>query len=138
MNVKKIKRKCGVRGCKNTASFVISKTREMGGSIIMCRECMADALKSTEGYVEPEKVKKAPKPLFPHSKSEVTLSSVADVEPKPQEVIDADAEDVDISIAEDTVTHNEEPITTTTQPDVKLPSEATRITSTKKKPNKKK
>ncbi len=138
MNVKKIKRKCGVRGCKNTASFVISKTREMGGSIIMCRECMADALKSTEGYVEPEKVKKAPKPLFPHPKSEVTLSSVADVEPKPQEVIDADAEDVDISVAEDTVTHNEEPITTTTKPDVKLPSEATRITSTKKKPNKKK
>ena len=127
MNVKLIKRKCGVRGCKNTASFVISKTREMGGSIIMCRECMADALKSTEGYVEPEKVKKAPKPLFPHSKSEVTLSSVADVEPKPQEVIDADAEDVDISVAEDTVTHNEEPIKATTNK-----------STTSKKPNKKK
>ena len=48
MYVRQIKRKCGVRGCKNTASFVISKTREMGGSIIMCRECMAEALKSIE------------------------------------------------------------------------------------------
>lgn len=114
MNVKKIKRKCGVRGCKNTASFIISKTREMGGSVIMCRECMIEALKSTEGYVEPEKVKKAPKPLFPHSNSEVTLSSANDVEPKPDEVINADAEDVDISVAEDTVTHQEEPIKATT------------------------
>ena len=113
MNVKKIKRKCGVRGCKNTASFVISKTREMGGSVIMCRDCMIEALKSTEGYVEPEKVKKPPKPLFPHSNSEVTLSSANDVEPKPDEVINADAEDVDISVAEDIVTH-EEPIKATT------------------------
>lgn len=122
MNVKKIKRKCGVRGCKNTASFVISKTREMGGSVIMCRDCMVEALKSTEGYSEPEKVKKAPRPLFPHSKSEVTLSSAIDVEPEPNEVINADAEDVDISVAEDTVTH-EEPI---------------KATTTKKKTNKKK
>ena len=114
MNVKKIKRKCGVRGCKNTASFIISKTREMGGSVIMCRDCMIEALKSTEGYVEPEKVKKAPKPLFPHSNSEVTLSSANDVEPKPDEVINEDAEDVDISVAEDTVTHQEEPIKATT------------------------
>lgn len=104
MNVKKIKRKCGVRGCKNTESFIISKTREMGNSVIMCRDCMLEALKATEGYSEPEKVKKAPRPLFPHSKSEVTLSSAIDVEPKPDEVIDADAEDVDISVAEDTVT----------------------------------
>ena len=115
MNVKKIKRKCGVRGCKNTASFVISKTREMGGSVIMCRDCMIDALKSTEGYVEPEKVKKAPKPLFPHAKGEVTLSSAMDIEPEPNEVINSDAEDVDIKVAEDTVTHQEEPIKATTK-----------------------
>ena len=127
MNVKKIKRKCGVRGCKNTASFVISKTREMGGSVIMCRDCMIDALKSTEGYVEPEKVKKAPKPLFPHAKGEVTLSSAMDIEPKPQEVINSDAEDVDIKVAEDTVTQ-EEPIKATT----------TKATTNNKKTNKKK
>ena len=136
MNVKKIKRKCGVRGCKNTASFIISKTREMGGSVIMCRDCMEEALKSTEGYVEPEKVKKPPKPLFPHAKGEVTLSSAMDIEPEPNEVINADAEDVDISVAEDTVTQ-EGPIITTTTPEVKLPSQATQI-STKKKTNKKK
>ena len=137
MNVKKIKRKCGVRGCKNVESFVISKTREMGTSIIMCRECMEDALKSTESYAEPIKEKKAPKPLFPHPNKDVTLSSVADVEPEPTEVIDAVAEDVDIPVAEDTVTIEEEPIITTTTPEVKLPSQATQI-NTKKKTNKKK
>lgn len=126
MNVRKIKRKCGVRGCKNVESFVISKTREMGNSIIMCRDCMAEALKSTESYAEPIKEKKAPKPLFPHPNKDVTLSSVADVEPEPNEVINADAEDVDIPVAEDTVTTEEKPIITTT------------TNNTKKKTNKKK
>ena len=125
MKVKKIKRKCGVRGCKNVESFVISKTREMGNSIIICRECMAEALKSTESYVEPVKEKKAPKPLFPHPNKDVTLSSVADVEPEPVEVIDADAEDVDIPVAEDTVTIEE-------------PSKATTKNNSNKKTNKKK
>ena len=135
MNVKKIKRKCGVRGCKNTESFIISKTREMGGSVIMCRKCLAEASKAAEGYAEPEKVKKASKPLFPHPKSEATLSSDIDVEPKPQEVIDA--EDVDISVAEDAVTHQEEPIIDSVKNDNTLPSEATMATK-KKRTNKKK
>jgi hypothetical protein len=102
----------------------------------MCRKCLAEASKAIDGYSEPEKVKKAPRPLFPHSKSEVTLSSATQVEPEPNEVIDADAEDVDIKVAEDTVTQ-EGPIITTTTPEVKLPSQATQI-STKKKTNKKK
>jgi hypothetical protein len=103
MNVKKIKRKCGVRGCKNIDNvYAISKTREMGNSIIICKDCLVDALRSIEGYTEPEKVKKEVKSLFPHPELQVTLSSVAD-EPKPQEVIDAVAEDVHI-VAEDTVT----------------------------------
>ena len=139
MFIKKFRRKCDVRGCKNTMNvFLLSKRREFGNTVAVCRDCLEKALAQTDNYIEVAKVKREPQPLFPHPELNVTLSSVADVEPKPQEVIDADAEDVDISVAEDTVTHNEEPITTTTQPDVKLPSEATRITSTKKKPNKKK
>jgi hypothetical protein len=104
MNVKKIKRICGVRGCKNTANvYALSKTREMGNSVVMCSDCMKDALSSVEHYVEPAKVKTERKPLFYHPELDVTLSSVAD-EPKPVEVIEAVAEDTRISVAEDTVT----------------------------------
>ena len=109
MFVKKFKKKCGVRGCKNISDvFIISRRREMGNTIAMCRECMADALKATEGYAEEAKVKKPIAPLFPHPeiKEDVTLSSVADEieEPKPKEVIEDVTEDVPISVAEDTVT----------------------------------
>ena len=46
MYVRKVKRKCGVRGCKSFEAFAISKTREPGNSIIICRECLKDANKS--------------------------------------------------------------------------------------------
>ena len=46
MYVRKVKRKCGVRGCKSFEAFAISKTREPGMSIIICRECLKDANKS--------------------------------------------------------------------------------------------
>lgn len=67
MNVKKIKRKCSVRGCRNIDTFAISTTREMGGSVIICKECLKDALNSVENYKDkPKDTKKiscAP-PLF--------------------------------------------------------------------------
>ena len=118
MFIKKIKKKCGVRGCKNISDvFIISRRREMGNTVAICRQCMADALKATDGYFEPKKPKAVSKPLFPHPelkvKSDVTLSSVADIEePKPIEVIDAETEDTTIeSVAEDTVTTpQEEPV----------------------------
>ena len=99
MFIKKIKKKCGVRGCKNISDvFIISRRREMGNTVAICRQCMADALKATDGYFEPKKPKAVSKPLCPHPelkvKSDVTLSSVADIEePKPIEVIDAETED---------------------------------------------
>ena len=110
MFVKKIKRKCDVRGCKNIADvYLISKRRDMSNTVAMCRDCLKEALASTEGYVEVPKVKAEPKPLFPHPELEVTLSSVAEVEPEPVEVIEEVAEDIQISVAEDTVTI-EEPV----------------------------
>lgn len=139
MFVKKFKKKCGVRGCKNVSDvFIISRRREMGNTVAMCRECMIDALKSTESYKEEVKVKSIPRPLFPHPEldnKEVTISSVADniEEPEPQEVIEADTEDVPISVTEDTVTMNFDeikPTTPTTKPKTKA--------NTKKKTNKKK
>ena len=103
MKVKKLKRKCSVRGCKNVANvYALSKTREMGNSVIMCSDCMKEALQSIKEL-------------------DVTLSSVAEGEPKPEEVIEDVTEDAHISAAEDTVTTTEEPepiptITPTSKP----------------------
>ena len=108
MFVKRFKRKCDVRGCKNTADvFLISKRREMGNTIAICKECLKEAQSSIDGYVEEKKaVKKEVKPLFPHPELEVAVSSVAgdDEEPKLTEVIEEVAEDNSVTVAEDTVT----------------------------------
>jgi len=45
MYFRRVKRKCSVRGCKNTDCFAISRVREVGNTIIVCEQCMADALK---------------------------------------------------------------------------------------------
>jgi hypothetical protein len=111
MFVKKFKRKCDVRGCKNISDvFLISKRREMGNTIAICRDCMKEALSSTESYIEPTKVKKIQKPLFPHPELAVTLSSVAEKEPEPVEVIEEVAEETPMSVAEDSVTIEEKPL----------------------------
>lgn len=144
MFVKKFKKKCGVRGCKNISDvFIVSRRREMGNTIAMCRQCMVDALKATDGYVEEVKSKKAPKQLFPHPEIKpTTLSSVADEieEPEPTEVIEEVTEDAPIdSVTEDTVAKDffsiEEPITapTPTTPTKKAPPKKTVKKSSKKK-----
>lgn len=58
MNVRKLKRKCGVRGCKNTESYAISLTREAGNSIIACKDCLESALKAIKEKYEPKETKK--------------------------------------------------------------------------------
>lgn len=65
MNVKRVKRKCGVRGCRNTDSFSICRTNEAGNSIIICRSCLSDALSAVDGYKTRKKPPTAaPPPLF--------------------------------------------------------------------------
>lgn len=109
MFLKKFKKKCSVRGCKNTHNvYVISKRREMGNTIAMCTDCLKETIRDIESYAEPIVVKKEAKPLFPHPELDVTLSSVADEEPEPVEVIEEASEDVPISVAEDTVTETRE------------------------------
>ena len=110
MFVKKFKRKCSVRGCKNVADvYLISRRRDMGNTVAMCKDCLKDALSSIENYKEPEKVKREEKPLFPHPELSVTISSVAEKEPEPVEVIEEVTEEIPISVAEDTVTVAEAP-----------------------------
>ena len=134
MFVKKFKKKCGVRGCKNTHNvFVISKRREMGNTIAMCTDCIKETFRDIESYAEPKKEIKEPQPLFPHPELEVTISSVADNEPEPTEVIEEATEEFPISVAEDTVTMNFDEIKPTT-PTTKPKTTA----NNKKKTNKKK
>lgn len=63
LNIKKAKYKCMVRGCQNTADvYSISRTREMGHTVLICTECAGLVVKSIEKfkaeYVEPAKVEK--------------------------------------------------------------------------------
>ena len=54
MYVRKIRRKCGNRGCRNTSNvYAISKAREMGNSIIVCEDCLREALKTIEEANKP-------------------------------------------------------------------------------------
>ena len=52
MNIRKVKRKCGMRGCKCTDSYALSLTSEMGNSIIVCKSCLEKALDAIENYKE--------------------------------------------------------------------------------------
>ena len=44
MFVRQVKRKCNVRGCKNIDCFAISRTREVGNTVIICKSCLGKAL----------------------------------------------------------------------------------------------
>lgn len=57
-SVRRVRRICDVKGCRNTDCYSISKSRETGNSIIMCRECLAGGLDAIE---EVQKNSPAPK-----------------------------------------------------------------------------
>lgn len=54
MYARKIKRKCGVRGCRNTDSYAISRVSEPGNSVIICKDCLKAALGVIEDAVKME------------------------------------------------------------------------------------
>ena len=62
MNVRKVKRKCGVRGCKCTESYAISLTREAGNTVIICKSCLGKALGAID---EAPTVEKEPRTAIP-------------------------------------------------------------------------
>ena len=66
MYARKVKRKCGVRGCKNTDSYSLSLTRESGNSVIICKECLKAALSAAENHTEDNRkiVSREIPPLF--------------------------------------------------------------------------
>lgn len=65
---KRVRKKCEVRGCRNLDSFAISKSREAGNSIIICKECLGGGLDAVKALGDAPKVKKisagGPPPLF--------------------------------------------------------------------------
>ena len=70
MYIKYVKRKCSVRGCKNTDCFAVSRGREVGNTVIICKNCLSDALDSIGKLTPGEKSNipqwpaTSPPPLF--------------------------------------------------------------------------
>lgn len=56
MNVKKIRRVCDVRGCKNKDTYTITRRSETGNSIIICEDCLKEALAAVKA-MKPKKTK---------------------------------------------------------------------------------
>ncbi len=81
MYVKKLKRKCGVKGCKHTETFTISKNREMGNSVIVCKECLIEALNTIEEQDKPIEFEKAePVKVAEHEETPVVDEMVDNAE----------------------------------------------------------
>lgn len=91
MFVKKVKRKCSVRGCKNTECFAISRTREIGNTVIICKSCLGNALASLD-EVDPETktnipVNDAPAPALFYNAQALGLDTKTET---PENLVDDD------------------------------------------------
>lgn len=83
MFVKKVKRKCNVRGCKSTDCFAISRVREVGNTVIICKSCLGKALGAVD-EVNPETksnipVNNAPAPALFYNAQALGLNIDSDV-----------------------------------------------------------
>lgn len=77
MNVRKMKMRCDVKGCKNVDSYCISRSAELGG-VVICEDCLRDALAAIENYVEPKKKTDTKPPELFYSGVEDIVSEVSD------------------------------------------------------------
>lgn len=59
MKVKKIRLKCGVKNCRNTVSYMLSKSKEMGSSVVICPDCLKEAYDMVFAAEKAEKAVKA-------------------------------------------------------------------------------
>ncbi len=130
MNIRKVKRKCGMRGCKCTESYALSLTNEMGNSIIACKSCLVEAAKAVENYkegVKPErKVSREAPPLFFNAKA---MGKKPEQLPEAEPLIIEDKETAEalVEALEESAANADEAPTSKTKP-----------TTTKKKSNNKK
>ncbi|MGN0163533.1 MAG: hypothetical protein ACI4EA_08160 [Candidatus Ornithomonoglobus sp.] len=74
--VKRIRRQCGMRGCRNTDTYSLSQFNEIAaGNIIICKDCLKAAMEAVESCTMPEvdysrKAQSPPPPLFHNTVAE--------------------------------------------------------------------
>lgn len=86
MRARRIKRICSVRGCKNTDCYVIARFCEFTNSVIICKDCLKDALsaidpsifevKTIEGPTA-ENIENAAEPIVENSAGEPIVENTA-------------------------------------------------------------
>lgn len=82
MKIKRVKKICDVAGCRNRDCFYISRAGG-SGSVIICKDCLEEALDGIKNYKEPKrKVMSEPPELF----FGVLAPQVQNEEDKPQEI----------------------------------------------------
>lgn len=90
MYVRKINRICGVKKCANKQCYHISRSHEVGNSVIICEDCLREAL------AEIERIKQAdmPKPeidVHHDNRAEINIITSDDVNPNIKPIIDTSA-----------------------------------------------
>ena len=82
MRARKIKRICSVRGCRNTDCYVIARFCEFANSVIICKDCLRDAL----AVINPSvfEVKAAEEPTAENIENAAAEKSDTKSEEKPQ------------------------------------------------------
>lgn len=128
MNIRKVRRKCSVRGCRCTESYSLSLSNEMGNSIIVCKKCILEAAEAVKNYKEDskpaKKVHREPPALFFNAKA---MGIKGDVLPESEPLVIEDKETAEKLVeALETSAEAKEPAEVP-------PTETTPKTSTKKK-----
>lgn len=99
MYVRKLRRKCGVRGCTNTDTYAISHSSEAGNTVIICKSCLGKALSAIDD--EPQ----VPEIRVPHNEAPPLFFNAKPRKAEPEatfaDVIEAVADAVDATAAEE-------------------------------------
>ena len=64
LKAKRIRRVCNVPGCRNTVAYILSRFRTFGNCVILCEECINDALKLVNEIKMKTDIKLDIEPLF--------------------------------------------------------------------------
>ena len=77
MRARRIKRICSVRGCKNADCYVIARFCEFANSVIICKDCLKDALSAIDPSVFEVKTVEEPKAENIENVTEPTVENAA-------------------------------------------------------------
>ena len=67
MYAKRLRRKCSIRGCKNVDTFGLTRSKEGGNSVILCKDCLEASLEAVGKVAAAPVAKREPReapPLF--------------------------------------------------------------------------